>query len=272
MFTYDLPVDTRAHRHGEGGSDDAARARSSTRPACTTFRCSGLPDTIVRAKTGNGTVNGERVSWLVGALETGGRQYVFASRARSTTGALETTAGADLALRVLNGVGPNASAQSEPARGHGLVELWTQGKPAFGVYAPNENPGTARTARSAAAAGRLHARRRREARDESALRLRVPQPRGQLRRRGGEGDGRRSAQPERGQPQGAHRPHPADRQGRRRDGQGAREGGARSRRGRRHHSARARAWRRRSSRSVSSAMRRRMSGRRQIRQDARSRC
>ena len=54
---------------------------------------------------------------------------------------------------------------------------------------------TARTARSAAAARRLHARRRREARDEPAVRLRVPEPRGQLRRGGGEGDGRRSAQP-----------------------------------------------------------------------------
>jgi Beta-lactamase class D len=69
-----------------------------------------------RAKTGNGTVNGERVSWLVGALETGGRQYVFASRVRSTTGALETTAGADLALRVLNTVAPSASAQPENGR------------------------------------------------------------------------------------------------------------------------------------------------------------
>jgi len=32
-------------------------------------------------------------------------------------------------------------ARQTAARGHGLVELWTQGKPAFGVYAPNENPG-----------------------------------------------------------------------------------------------------------------------------------
>jgi 2-keto-3-deoxy-L-rhamnonate aldolase RhmA len=69
-------------------------------------------------------------------------------------GTLGTTAGADLALRVLNTIDPAAFApvalrraeaapasQAAPARTHGLVELWAQGKPAFGVYAPNENPG-----------------------------------------------------------------------------------------------------------------------------------
>jgi hypothetical protein len=97
--------------------------------------------TIVRVKSGNGTVSGEQVSWLVGALETGGRQYLFASRARGAAGTLGTTSGADLALRVLNTLDPAALAQARPARTHGLVELWSQGKPAFAVYAPNENPG-----------------------------------------------------------------------------------------------------------------------------------
>ena len=60
------------------------------------------PDSIVvRAKTGNTTVAGERVSWLVGALELEGRQHVFAARVRSN-GALPSSAGADLALRELN--------------------------------------------------------------------------------------------------------------------------------------------------------------------------
>jgi 2-keto-3-deoxy-L-rhamnonate aldolase RhmA len=86
-------------------------------------------------------VKGEQVSWLVGALETGGRQYVFASRARGAAGTLGTTSGADLALRVLNTLDPAALPQAAPSRAHGLVELWAQGKPAFGVYAPNENPG-----------------------------------------------------------------------------------------------------------------------------------
>jgi hypothetical protein len=52
--------------------------------------------------------DGERVSWIVGSLETGGRQFVFASRKRSTTGPLDTTAGADLAVRVLNTLGPSS--------------------------------------------------------------------------------------------------------------------------------------------------------------------
>jgi beta-lactamase class D len=105
MFSYDLPVD-RAHI-------DTVKA-DLTMPRGTIVNAAGVhdfalrwpADTIVRVKTGNGTVNGERVSWLVGALETGGRQYVFASRARSAANALATTAGADLALRVLNRLHP----------------------------------------------------------------------------------------------------------------------------------------------------------------------
>jgi beta-lactamase class D len=58
-------------------------------------------DTVVRAKTGNGSVDGERVSWLIGHLESGGRQYVFVSRVRER-GSLPGTAGADLARRMLN--------------------------------------------------------------------------------------------------------------------------------------------------------------------------
>lgn len=56
---------------------------------------------VVRAKTGNGGVRGERVSWLIGHVETGAASYVFAARVRSR-GSLPTTAGADLARRVLN--------------------------------------------------------------------------------------------------------------------------------------------------------------------------
>jgi beta-lactamase class D len=57
--------------------------------------------TIVRGKTGNTTVNGERVSWLVGAVESRGVARVFVARVR-TAGALPNTAGADLAVRELN--------------------------------------------------------------------------------------------------------------------------------------------------------------------------
>jgi beta-lactamase class D len=58
-------------------------------------------DTIVRAKTGNTTVKGERVSWLMGALESQGVQYIFVARARSK-GGLENNAGAEVARRGLD--------------------------------------------------------------------------------------------------------------------------------------------------------------------------
>jgi len=140
MLSYELPVD-RVHV-------DTVKA-DLTMPRGTFVNAAGVHDfvlrwpaeTIVRVKSGNGTVKGEQVSWLVGALETGGRQYVFASRARGAAGTLGTTSGADLALRVLNTLDPAALPQAAPSRTNGLVELWTQGKPAFGVYAPNENPG-----------------------------------------------------------------------------------------------------------------------------------
>ena len=56
---------------------------------------------VVRAKTGNGDVAGERASWLIGHIESGGAAYVFVSRARGR-GSMPGTAGADLARRVLN--------------------------------------------------------------------------------------------------------------------------------------------------------------------------
>jgi len=70
------------------------------------FRLEWPADTIVRLKTGNGGVSGERVSWLIGQLETGGRQYVFASRRRSSGDALDSVAGANLAQRLLNTMTP----------------------------------------------------------------------------------------------------------------------------------------------------------------------
>jgi beta-lactamase class D len=140
MFSYDLPID-RAHIDTVKADLTMPRGKFVNAFGVHDFALRWPADTIVRVKSGNGTVNGEHVSWLVGALETGGRQYVFASRARSK-GPLQTSAGGDLALRVLNAIDPaSLSSQAAPARTHGLVELWARGKPAFGVYAPNENPG-----------------------------------------------------------------------------------------------------------------------------------
>lgn len=64
------------------------------------------PDAVARLKTGNGSVQGDRSSWLVGEIESRGKAYVFASRVRSSTQTLATTAGADAALRVLNTIEP----------------------------------------------------------------------------------------------------------------------------------------------------------------------
>jgi beta-lactamase class D len=61
--------------------------------------------TVVHAKTGNTTVKGERISWLVGALELKRVNYVFVGRARSRK-ALDSTAGADVARRGLDRVVP----------------------------------------------------------------------------------------------------------------------------------------------------------------------
>ena len=88
------------------GGDDCSHR---TVPA-STFK---VPHALIALRTKVVTpqtvMNGEQVSWLVGALETGGRQVVFASRARASAGTLGTTAGADLALRVLNALGPAAA-------------------------------------------------------------------------------------------------------------------------------------------------------------------
>jgi hypothetical protein len=95
LFSYELPVDRR-HIDTVKTALIMPGGKLSNASGLHDFALQWPTDTIVRVKTGNGTVNGERVSWLVGALESSGRQYVFASRARSATRSLNTTAGADL--------------------------------------------------------------------------------------------------------------------------------------------------------------------------------
>jgi beta-lactamase class D len=131
MYSYQLPV-ARAH------VDTVIAAM--TMPPGKLSNAAGMhefalrwPNPIVRAKTGNGTVNGERASWVIGEIESEGRQFVFASRVRSSTRTLETTAGADLALRVLNAAAPQRTAARHKNAG---IDLLAQGKPAFGVYVP----------------------------------------------------------------------------------------------------------------------------------------
>ena len=60
------------------------------------------PDQVtVRAKTGNSSVKEERVSWLVGEVESRGVEYVVVARVRSSA-ALEGTAGLEAARRGLD--------------------------------------------------------------------------------------------------------------------------------------------------------------------------
>jgi beta-lactamase class D len=61
-----------------------------------------LPPTVtaVRAKTGNTRIGEERISWLVGQVETRRKEYVFVARKR-VKGAIGTTGGADVARRAL---------------------------------------------------------------------------------------------------------------------------------------------------------------------------
>ena len=56
---------------------------------------------VVYAKTGNASVDGERVSWLVGAVEYRGTQHVVVARVRAA-GTLEGTAGLEAARRGLD--------------------------------------------------------------------------------------------------------------------------------------------------------------------------
>jgi beta-lactamase class D len=109
MFSYALPVD-RAYVDVVKADLTMPHGRFVNAAGVHDFALRWPAETVVRVKSGNGTVNGEQVSWLVGALETGGQQYLFASRARGAAGTLGTTSGADLALRVLNEVAGQMSA------------------------------------------------------------------------------------------------------------------------------------------------------------------
>lgn len=62
----------------------------------------------ISAKTGNTRVGEESVSWVVGHIAHEGREYVFVGRVRAPE-ALPGTAGAELARRALDSIGPAAT-------------------------------------------------------------------------------------------------------------------------------------------------------------------
>jgi len=104
MFTHELPVDRR-HVDAVGAALTMPAGKVVNASGEHVFPLAWPRGTVARLKTGNGSVAGERVSWLIGELESGGHAYVFASRVRSTL-LLRTTAGTDLAARVLNTLTP----------------------------------------------------------------------------------------------------------------------------------------------------------------------
>jgi beta-lactamase class D len=100
LFSGDLPVEVR-HR---SAVEDALRMPAKQvvlAGGAYPFALDWPAATIVRAKTGNTTVKGERVSWLVGQLELNDAEYIFVARVRSSE-PLAPTAGAELARRRLN--------------------------------------------------------------------------------------------------------------------------------------------------------------------------
>jgi beta-lactamase class D len=108
MFRYELPA-SRANVDAvkasllmpEGSITNAA----GTHP----FAIAWPKGTIVRAKTGNTRHGDGRVSWLVGHLESNGKEWVFVARKRGE--GLNTTAGAELARRMLDSARERAGAE-----------------------------------------------------------------------------------------------------------------------------------------------------------------
>ena len=100
LVRYELPVDRRII--------DAVKAAFTMPPGKIT-NAAGVHDfgltwprlRVLRAKTGYTRVGDERVSWIVGHIETDARQFVFVSRVRAQED-IPPTASIDLALRVLN--------------------------------------------------------------------------------------------------------------------------------------------------------------------------
>lgn len=101
MFTYRLPID-RSHVDVVKRALVMPERKISNAAGLHEFPLRWTPPVVFHAKTGNTQVNGDRVSWLVGEVESKGGSYVFAARVRSSTRPLGTTAGADLALRGLH--------------------------------------------------------------------------------------------------------------------------------------------------------------------------
>lgn len=99
MFRHELPV-ARAHVDAVATALVMPHGQILNAAGAHSFATRWPAGAELRAKTGNTGVANQRVSWLVGHIETSGGGYVFAARARAA-GALDTTAGAEVARRHL---------------------------------------------------------------------------------------------------------------------------------------------------------------------------
>jgi beta-lactamase class D len=99
LVRYELPA-TRAHVDSVKAAFQMPAGSLTNASGTHPFRLAWPAPLVVRAKTGNTTVDGERVSWVVGHVESRSRGYVFVARARGKD--LSTLAGAELALRALD--------------------------------------------------------------------------------------------------------------------------------------------------------------------------
>jgi beta-lactamase class D len=115
MVGGDLPIDP-AHVAVVAAALVMPKGRITNATGTHPFRPGWPAGTVVRAKTGNALVDGERVSWLVGSLTIGRRDYVFASRVRAV-GTFDSTAGARLAERCLNALASLARRRATTQQG-----------------------------------------------------------------------------------------------------------------------------------------------------------
>lgn len=104
MFLYQLPV-ARAHVDVVKRALLMPPGKLTNAAGTHEFPLTWPAGTRLIGKTGNTRVGEERISWLIGHLESKGRQYVFVSRVRaSAETALASTAGAEIARKHLNAI------------------------------------------------------------------------------------------------------------------------------------------------------------------------
>lgn len=100
MLRYELPVE-RQHVEAVKEALLMPKGKITNASGIHDFVLAWPEPLLVRAKTGKTSVGGEEISWLLGQVESQGRQFVFVSRVRSSEN-LTSTAAAELARQALD--------------------------------------------------------------------------------------------------------------------------------------------------------------------------